>query len=269
MDSNSVWTISAVISLTCLVVSQIKIWLGNLPVVRAIPLIVVAVAVAMGVTILAHLAGYLPGTTGQLLSQTVLAALGSGGLYNVLTGSALQRMDITKTAPTTKGTNSMLVSESPDMDADTVEVDHTPVWPAVILLFWIGTIFMSGCAFLNQQATQNQKLYNAKQTYLSALEFFTFLRDENVVTQKWVNEQKHIFDDVQLAYKIWEIAVQTGGDVQTAEQRFNEAADVLSKLRAQYEQATTKPVAKVNEYDDRGNPRARATFGYDWCPGCA
>jgi hypothetical protein len=277
MDSSNLWTVATVITLTCVVVSQIKLWLGTSKFLRAVPLIVVAVLVAMGLSVLAHLAGYLPGSVGQLLAQTVLAALGSGGLYNVINGSSLQRLDITAVAPTTRGNNAALVTEIPSLDADKVAVsyedeDHHGMTPLAPLVLLVASMLLAGCGnkgnpvvvLADPSATQTSKLYAAKQVYLSSLEFFIFLRDQNVVTQKWINEQKHIFDDVQLAYKVWEQAVQNGGDVKTAEEKFKAAAAVLQKLREQYQTPSTQPAAKVSEYDDRGNPRAGAAGPGNW-----
>jgi hypothetical protein len=232
MDSSNVWTIASVISLTCLVVSQIKMWLGNVPILRAVPLIVVAIGVACGLTGLAVGAGYLSGSLPQLMAQTVLAALGSGGLYNVLSGSALQRLDITKTAPITTGTNAVRLDEvNQYVDAtggelhDRVAVmhlppddgsrvlshsgpEHTPQWPAALLFVLFSLTFVvSGCNLLMNKpidATSPQgRLFQAKQDYLSVLEFFTFLRDQHVVTQRWMNEQQPMFDAAQSALKIW------------------------------------------------------------------
>jgi uncharacterized lipoprotein YmbA len=270
MDSNSLWTVATVITVTCIVVSQIKMWLGNAKYLRAVPLIVVALAVSVGVTLLAHAAGYLSGTVSQLVAQTILAALGSGGLYNVINGSSTQRLDETASHPTTRGNNAVLVGEVQLTDDD--PHDHHGVTPLAPLAL-VALMFLAGCGgkgsptavLSDPNATQNAKLYAAKQLYLSSLEFFTFLRDQHVVTQQWVNSQKGIFDDVQLAYKIWEQTVRDGGDVKSAEERFNAAAAVLRKLREQYQSPSTQPAAKVDEYDDRGYHRACGVSGGVGC----
>jgi hypothetical protein len=273
MDSNSVTSVMGVIALTCIVVSQIKMWLGNVPGIRAIPLLLVAIGVALGITCLAHVAGYLQGDISVLLAQTAIAALGSSGLYNVVNLSSLQRMDITKTAPLTRGDNSVRLDEVNEyVDATGGEIhdhvavvhDHTPEWPAALLFVLFSLTFViSGCNLLQQAnkpidpLSPEGRYYQAKQDYLSVLEFFTFLRDQHVVTQQWMNEQKPYFDAAQSALKIWALSLKEGEDTTTAEQKFKNAASVLRMLREQYEQGpSTQPAKKVSEYDDRGNPIA-------------
>jgi hypothetical protein len=252
-------------------VSQIKLWLGTSKLLRAVPLIVVAVLVAMGLSVLAHLAGYLPGSVGQLLAQTVLAALGSGGLYNVINGSSLQRLDITAVAPTTRGNNAALVTEIPSLDADKVAVsyedeDHHGMTPLAPLALLVASMLLAGCG-ANMPKSSSQRLYDAKQAYLTSLEFFTFLRDQHVVTQRWMNEQKPMFDAAQSALKVWELSLKANDpeSAKTAEQKFLDAANVLRILREQYQYGpSTQPVKKVSEYDDRGNPRAGAAGPGNW-----
>jgi hypothetical protein len=91
MDKNLA-TLTGVVALTTMVVSMMKTWFSNTPIVKNIPIIVCAIFVALGICFLSWAAGWLVGNIWHLLAGTVLTALGSSGLYSAVSGSSLQSL---------------------------------------------------------------------------------------------------------------------------------------------------------------------------------
>jgi hypothetical protein len=202
---NELGTIAGVIALTTFVVSQLKYWVSNTPYIRSVPLIFVSILVAVALTFLASWAGYLPGTTGQLVTQAVLAALGSGGLYGVWTGSATQTLK------------------------QTTEDKHVEDWldPYQLFSILIAMFMIIGCT--TQTGTSATRCYEAKVTYANMLETIQLLRDTGKVSQKTVNslEPAHII--AKTALDEWERSSRSGNQpaAESAEQRFIRARDFI------------------------------------------
>lgn len=86
-------SIPAILTATALIVSTLKNSLANVAWFNKVPIVAYVLVVAGALTALANLVLHtLPGSFSQLLTDAVLAALGSKGLFSVVTGSSLQSL---------------------------------------------------------------------------------------------------------------------------------------------------------------------------------
>jgi hypothetical protein len=258
-------TVTGVIALTTFVVSMLKGALKNAPIVRRLPMIVISLIVSILVCLLARSAGYLHGPWTTLVAQTLLAALGSGGLYNVWTGSAIQSLENAAKIDTTLGVNALSLDDTKSFIQQEMQTarERRQQSGDYMRLVWLVCLipFMGGCG-----GNAELRAYQAKVGYANTLETLRDLRDWGIISQAQVDATKPARVAARLALDSWEQAARAKQDTSTWEQKFISARDVVQRLIDSQSPAATRPTTRKRgrhgRRDRRGRPgRSQAHLG--------
>lgn len=220
-------TVGGIIVLTSGLVQLSKAWFKATPYLRAVPIIVWAIVIAIALCLLARAAGYMSGSVGRLIAQTVLAALSSSGLYSVVTRSATQSLG--------QGDDTGPSNPNPLPPVDTVKppTDNTYTNAVKLVLLFLSMLAVlvaaGGC-----QQTPKQVYYNTKLAYVETLETLADLRDQGLVSERVNDQLRPARASASLALGLWKQALDAG-DTATADAQqraFQTAYTVILTIKA-------------------------------------
>lgn len=242
MNVYDVSSIAGIIALTTILVSAVKGALKDVPWVNKVPVFLYTLIIAVVMTLLAHWSGYLGGSIGVLVSQAVIGAIGAGGAYNVITGSAMQSVEHAAKDPTTIGDQSII---TPPV---VTQKDSLPPPRVGMPLLFLGfsSLLLTGCGSI----TSTQSCYKAAETYRITLETVQELRVEGVIPEDAIKASKPYRVAAKAALVAWRQAAETNNTTgaKTNLQKFLDATKFIQQMLEAY---TSLPVNKMQV--DHGN----------------
>lgn len=258
MESVEITSIGSVLVITLVVLQGLKSWFSTVPVLKSVPMVVLGIIVATGLSLLAYAAGYLQGPVGALIAKTVLAALGSNGLYAAITGSSTQTLkQVSSDTPTLPG---IAQNERPGDPLKSLFVAATL------------SILLTGCegCVSNTAGPMSPlaKVYQAKADYQILLNALADLRDAGLIPQSEVNKTRELRAATEMTLDLWELKARAGQPTDTEEAKYQQAAEVLRQLRLKFsKQPTSKPVGVAHERNSYcvAHPRTSRIGGWRSC----